>query len=94
MSEKTIAFGIVAAVLAVSIIGVVNFNEDATGAAQLPTPQCCCSLTRYDFYGSAIGTEVHAVRPKSRATLTDAGCEVQCDRMFTHKYTDVTGTPC
>ena len=93
MSEK-IAFGIVAAVLAVSIIGVVQFNDETTGAALLERAQCCCELTRYDFYGQAIGTEVHPVRPKSRATLTEAGCEVQCDRMFTHKYTDVTGSPC
>lgn len=93
MSEKSIAFFSLVAVIAVGIVSFIGMNEVNTGATIIEKA-CCCEITQFDFYGNPMGVHVQPVRVRSFEAYNDAACNNRCDIMFGRGRTVVTGYAC
>jgi len=94
MEDKRIGFIMMIVVLVLGMFAVINMASDATGATVLQKRQCCCEITRFDFYGNPTGTEIHPITVRSAEAWNDASCSNRCDIMFGKKYNDATGKAC
>jgi len=80
MAQKGVTVVVLMMVLIVAVIAAVGLMKSATGdvvrnTGHLPRQHCDCTVEFFDYYGNAIGTEVHSIRGTSN-------CDTRCDAHF------------